>query len=203
MKVPLNQSKKRMDVERLPWAWHPDRSSPVKAPADFVEQLHAIDAGLEVTWSPVHERWLIWQRSPSSKNTVCPGWKLIFLWEHARTHAYLPLSDLVFHNLYMRDRNQYSSGAEYFAKIQQRIEAARLSRDREFTDERQTRQLEMTASHKISSAGNGSRSALFDQGTMIPSRGEANWKRETRKWRMPGELIQAEKDQKEKAFYGK
>jgi hypothetical protein len=200
--VPLNIHKGKVPgPEVLPWYWNPDCPYVEHPPKAFADQLKALDPGLRAVYSKVHERWLIWQQSPSSRNSLCPGWKLIFFWEHPVTKGYLPLNELVFDNLYRVDRNRYSSGVAYFEQMEAKVAAARAAKDKAYTDERQARQKEMVDSFKISNLGTGSKSALHDQGTIVPSRGEQQWRNQTAKWRMPKEVLNREAAEKEKAFY--
>lgn len=200
--VPLNQHKgPPPPQEVLPWHWHPDRLGITYAPAAFRAQLHEIDTDLEAVYSPVHERWLIWCRNVKMRNHICPGWQLIFLWEDSNKD-YLPLTELVFNNLYVASRQKWGRASKYYDDIRKRAAEAQQSQENSYQDERQARQREMAASWKISSAGQGNRSALHDQGELAPSKGTQNWMNETRRWRLPSELIQREKDEKEQREYG-
>ena len=201
--VPLNQrTGPPPGPEILPWYWHPDREGAQPPPAAFVEKLKAIDPGLGVVFSPVHERYIIWVRNPKIQNALCRGWQLLFLWEHPVTHAFLPLNELVFHNLFYISRQRWPNAQEYFDRIQADIEREKAARMKTFQDERQGVQRDFFKTNStISSAGSGSKSALSE--SIIPSPGEAAWRAETRKQRLPSEMIRHSQDEKEKEFYGR
>lgn len=202
--VPLRMHKgPKPGPEVLPYYWHPDRQDVQPAPKAFQLQLAAIDPDLRAVFSPVHERWLIWVRNARIQHWLCKGWQMLFFWEHATTHEFLPLDELLFHNLMLIDAKRYRSASEYFDKIEQRVAAGKEAKDRTYTDERRGLQMEMLDSNKISNLGTGSKSALHDDGTMVDSQGTANWRDETRKWRLPEALLRRERDEKEQRHYGK
>lgn len=202
--VPLNLHKgPKPGPEILPWYWHPDREMVKPAPAAFRAQLARIDPDLRAVFSPVHERWLIWVRNPRIQHWMCRGWQMLFLWEHPVTHEFLPLNELLFHNLMLIDAKRYRNGQEYYAKIEQRVAEAKEAKERTYTDERHGLQREMMDSHQISNLGTGSKSALHDDGSLVDSQGTRNWRAETRKWRMPAEFLRREKDEKEQQRYGR
>lgn len=202
--LPLNARKgPKPGPEVLPWYWHPGRFGIEQAPKAFLEKLAKIDPDLRAVFNPVLERWQIWIRRPANQNSLCAGWSLLFLWEHPTTKAFLPLDELVFHNLHLMDGTRFRNASEYFGKIEAEWEKNKEARSKAFDDTRKDMQADMMKTHVISSAGQGNRSALYDSGTVVPSRGEAAWRRETRKWRIPSELIQREANEKEQEYYGK
>lgn len=201
--LPLNQHKgPPPPPDVLPWYWHPNREGVKKAPADFSARLHEIDPDLEVVFSPVHERWIIWCKNSRIQHWLCRGWQLIMLWENPVTHEYMPLSNLVFGNLYYISREKWGNGKRYYDRTVAEAKARKDAKEKTYQDERQARQSEMAGSWKISSAGQGNRAALHDSGTLVPSQGEVNWRKETRRWRLPSEVIRREKDDKERRHYG-
>lgn len=207
--VPVNQRKgPPPGPEVLPWYWHPDREGAVPPPAAFAEQLARIDPDLRVCYSPVHERWILWVKNPrigrmGAAQWLCRGWQLLMLWEHSVTHEFLPLSELVFANVYLISAGRYAGAKEYYDKLMAEAERAKEERSKKFDNDRQAEQNEVRESWKISSAGDGSRSALHHSGTVVPSQGEAAWRAETRKHRLPPELLKREEEDREKAFYGR
>lgn len=200
--VPVTQPTTRPGPEILPWYWHPHRDGAQPPPAEFDRQLKEIDPSLFVCFSPVHERWLIWMVSPSSVNSLCTGWKLLMLWE-TPSGAYLPLDELVFNNLYFIDRRRWQGAAKYYAHIEREAARALEARNATYEAERESRQAEFEQSFAISTAGRGNRAALHHSGTTVPSRGEQNWLHETRRWRLPSEMLTREREEKERRFYGK
>ena len=202
--IPLNRpTGPKPGPEVLPWYWHPNRESVQQAPAEFRRRLHAIDSDLEAVFSPVHEGWLIWVKNPRIQHWLCKGWQLLYLWEHPQRHEFLPLNELVFHNLMLIDAKRYAGAQQYYEKVQAGVEEARLERDKVYTAERRDRQSEMLESHKISTAGTGSKSALHDTNDMVDTPGMRLWRRQTRKWRLPSEVLKREADEKEQRQYGR
>jgi len=211
--IALNQpTGPRPGPEILPWYWHPDREGALSPPEWFAKRLREIDPDLCVVFSPVHERYILWVKNPrighdpdpEVRDTIqmlgCVGWQLLMIWEHAETHVPIPLSELMFHNIYLISGERYPNARAYFDRIQEDIRRQIESRDKTFQGERQDFQNEYRkGTQVISSAGSGSKSALND--SVVPSRGEANWRADRRKWNLPAEMLQAERDQKEKDFY--
>lgn len=202
--VPLQQRKgPPPGPEILPWYWHPGREGAQPPPAAFAEQLKRIDPDLAVCFNPVLERWVLWVKNPRIQSEFCRGWQLLILWEHPVTKAYLPLNELMFHNIYVISAGRYANAREYFDKVESNISRQREQRAKDYDRERQAEQSELADFTRISSAAPGNRAALHHDGTLIPSQGHANHLRETRKWRLPSEMLKAEKDEKEKAAYGR
>jgi len=98
------------------WFWNPQRYGIDHGPEWFTKRLHNIDPELEVTWSPMHERWLVWAKSPKLVHPVCQGWRLLFV-HHDRDHNYLPLSELVFARIFEASVFAQGSAKAYFDRI--------------------------------------------------------------------------------------
>ena len=185
--------------------WHPQRFGVELAPDRIQAQLQAIHPSLSACRPPAQapvprRRWLIWsQEAVARTNPFSPGWYLVFVWEHPATGGYLPLEPFepLGFNLFRVMRTKNGGAAVYFDKIQAALRRSKHRREMRYTDDRQTRQREMLASRKISNIGTGSKFALHHDGTIVPSRGEANWLRETAMSRMPQAVrdrIAAERD---------
>jgi hypothetical protein len=208
--IPHNQHKgPTPPPEVLPWFWHPERDGAQPPPAAFDKRLKEIDKDLSVCFSPVHERWLVWARNPrigrdSSKATswLCPGWQLLYIWEHAITHEYLPLNELVFHNLMLIDAQKYGNAKQYYDKIEASIQRQREDRDKKYNSDRNAQQKDWYQSMQISTAGKGNKFSLNHDGSMIDSPSTAAWRKETAKFRLPSDAIKQTENEKEKAFYG-
>ena len=168
--------------------WHPDRQGVKRAPAADLKTLHAFHPDLSATWHPLKERWLVWYRKPSIQHHLCPGWLLLFVWEHAVTETYLPLTiDLVIANCYARSRMLFPNGEVYLQRLldeAERTKAAETARDQDEVQQRSKSYYDYT---KIKSIGRGSKSALHDSDG-LPSRGELNWRAQTAWQRMPQEV---------------
>lgn len=200
--VPLNQrTGPTPGPEILPWYWHPEREGAVPPPAAFAEQLVRIDPDLRVCYSPVHERWLVWVKNESRKNSLCAGWALIFLWEHPTTHEMLQLGELIFHNLFLVSRQRFPNAVGYYEKIESEIAKTKAAREKTYQDDRRASQKDIRDSWKISTAGKGNKSALHHSGTIVESPGEAAWRAETRKHRISADQLQREEGEREKRFY--
>ena len=182
--VPLNQhTGPKPGPEVLPWYWHPDRDGAQPPPAAFAKQLAEIDPDIKVCFSPVHERYLIWVRNPrigadpaSTAHWMCKGWQLLMLWEHPTTHEFLPLSELLFHNLVLIRATSHPSAVAYFNKIQDGIDKAKASLNASIDNDREAQQADWRQSMQISTAGKGNKFALHHDGTMVPGPAEQAWR---------------------------
>ena len=200
--VPLNQRKgPPLGPEILPWWWHPEREGAQPPPAAFAARLKEIDPELGVCFSPVHERWLIWVRNPRIQHPLCRGWQLLFLWEHPVTKEFLPLNELVFHNLYYISAERWPGAVGYFERIQADIAKQKAALEKDHQNDRRDYQRDFRNSLQISTAGRGNRAAMHHSGTIVPSPGEAAWRAETRKHTVSAEVLRNERDAKEKRHY--
>lgn len=105
------------------WYWHPFRSSVRFGPADFRAKLKAIDSGLDVTWSPVHQQWCIWMRKPRIQQALCWGWALLF------SVPPTMLDERVFARLFAASTDQWGSAKNYFRAVQRELEREREQRE--------------------------------------------------------------------------
>lgn len=202
--VPLNQRKgPPPGPDVLPWYWHPGREGVTPPPAAFDRQLKAIDPDLAVCYSPAHERWILWVKNARILNDLCRGWQLLMMWEHPVTKAYLPLSELVFHNLFYISRKRWPNAEAYYDRINADIQREKAARMKRFQDDRQTEQREFYQGLRPSNIGSGSKVQMYGSGTVVPSPGDLAHRNATRKQRLPSAFIKAEQDDKEKQFYGR
>jgi hypothetical protein len=201
--VPLNQERKRRDPEVLPWYWHPDRMGIERPPAAFDAQLKAIDKDLFVTYSKVHERWILWVRNARIQHPMCRGWQLLMIWEHAYTKEFLPLTELMFHNIFMISASRFPNAVKYYEDIQAGIEKRKQELQKDADNDRRALQSELLAGTQISSAGKGNKFALHHDGSVMPSLGELAWRKENRATRLPSDMLKQERDDKEREFYGR
>ena len=184
--------------------WHPDRLGVELAPAATAAKLLTIHTSLAACRPPAkapvrRSRWLIWARDARATNPFCPGWYLVFVWEVTKTHAALPLEPFshLEECIYAVMAIKVGGQQAYFKKMFAERVAAKQAREATYQDNRQTKQREFLASRRISTAGRGNRFALHHDGTIVPSRGEANWLRERVEQRMPSEVqkrLKAERD---------
>lgn len=150
--------------EALPHYWHPNRPDSRLAPEWFRAKVKQLGQELEVCWSPMHERWLVWMRKPRVTHRLCPGWWLLFVHQTAN-REYLPLDERLLARIESCSVKADGSARKHFDRI-----AAEIERDRQRADE-QWRQdtLDMAlpfydySQIKISMAGpsNGSKFATY------------------------------------------
>ena len=109
--------------ETSKWFWHPNRASVRFGPAHFRKELKALNKDLEITWHPLDEEWLIWNRSPRFQHKLCQGWTLLF------PVAPWNLDNRVFALLYSRWMASFGGAKGYFDRIE-----AEMARDKERAD---------------------------------------------------------------------
>lgn len=116
----------KVGPEVNPWFWNPNLPGVRTAPPSFKERLwREVGDDVEITWNPIRERWMVWERAPRIQHPICRGWKLLFLHE-GPDKEYLPLDERVFARLFYASVMVQGSGREYFNRI-----VAEMERDRE------------------------------------------------------------------------
>lgn len=126
---------KGLPPEANVWYWNPNRIGIRLAPAWFRKRLHEeFDPDLEVTWAVIHQRWLLWVRHPKINQSVCQGWRLLFVHQSA-DHQYLPLDERVFARLVNASVDRHGSAKRYVERI-----VSEFERDRELTEKRQAQE---------------------------------------------------------------
>lgn len=185
--------------------WHPNRAGVEHAPESFQRQLHEMHPDLHCCRPPVNapvadgSAWLFWYRRPRVTHRLCPGWLLLFAWRNSATNQPEPLDARCFAVLYGSSAMKFGSGAEYFKRaVEEKMADAKKSRDRAFQSHRRAKQRELTDSHRITSAGTGSKFARHHDGSVVPSRGDLNWHLDNRRRILPPELIASEDAAKER-----
>ena len=184
--------------------WHPDRLGVELVPAAILAKLQAIHPTLSACRPPakapvLRTRWLIWARDPRATNSFCPGWYLVFVWEVTKTHAALPLEPFSHLEdcIYAVMALKVGGHQAYFKKMFAARAAAKQTREATYQDGRQARQRDFLAARRISTAGRGNRFALHHDGTIVPGQGELAWLRENAEARMPSEVrerLKADRD---------
>lgn len=189
--------------ESMEHYWHPNRAGVEHAPADFLYKLREMHPDLHCTRPPANAplgkapAWTLWYRRERITHSLCPGWMLLFVWR-SDDGTPQPLDERVFAVLYGSSALKWGSGSNYFKRcIDEKIADAKLSRDRAFQNHRHAKQRELTDSHRITSAGTGSKFARHHDGSVVPSRGDLNWHLENRRRILPPELIASEDAAKE------
>lgn len=181
--------------EMLPMYWHPERVGVKLAPESFRRRLKDIHVTLDATWHPLRQRWLIWARKPAVQNPVCPGWNLIFLWEHPVTNEYLPLNELVFLNLYQQSKFAYPNAEKYFESIMAKLAKQKADADATLAARNDAFTRDYLQHTKIKSIGKGSKFVNHHQDG-VAGKYELAERARTAEQRLPKEWIeQAKRDQ--------
>ena len=120
--------------ETLHWYWNPSRFGVELAPEWFRRKLKEIGEELEVTWSPVHERWLVFSRAPRVQHKICSGWRLLFV-NQEPSGEYLPLDERVFARLVAASVITHGSAKAYFDRIKAEFERDNERKDRKHTQD--------------------------------------------------------------------
>src|SRR6185436_18617380 len=90
-KVPIKRAGKIPGPEIIPWFWSPSNVSAIFAPEEFRKRLKAeMGDELDITWTPIDERWLVFARAPRVQHKLCQGWRLLFV-HQGPDGEYLPL----------------------------------------------------------------------------------------------------------------
>jgi len=181
--------------------WHPEREGVEHCPKEFDRPLKLVHPGLYITRPPsgtpkgdkhaADQRWIVWQRNPSTRHPLCPGWSLLFLWP-PRDYEPIPLDNRIFANLAIINPLRYKGGIDYF----NRVIAAGMEKDAERNEAaqhqyRHDRRKDYIEATKIKNIGKGNKFALFHDGGTIPSRGEENWLHELGAF-LPADVIKAD-----------
>jgi hypothetical protein len=188
--------------------WHPQRMGVEPGPSWFSARLAAISPKLAVCRPPARapllfkrRAWLVWCREPAVTHPLCPGWTLLFAWETPWREP-LPLDDRILANLYLRDPNRYRDAVQYYDRITAEQTRTEEYNNRAFDAHTMDRSLDVRQYRKIKNIGLGNKFALHHDGSMIPSRGEANWRKETLYQRLPASVRAEVEEQDERLTKG-
>lgn len=196
------ETPKPLDAGALFHFWYPGRDGIEMCPKDFGDRIRdEICADVEMCRPPgcapmpQPAPWIAWYRKPQVTHWLSPGWLLLFVWQTS-DRIPLPLDERVFANLYRISARAWGNAEKYFDSVVKTIkdDKARIaSIDKARTD---AKRQEMFASHKIKNIGSGSKFALHHDGSIVPTRGEANWLRERELANMPGEMAKATRERR-------
>lgn len=183
----------------MDYYWHPDREGVEQAPEAFQRDLRSVDPHgvVRVVRPPagaplVFERaWLVWYRKPSVTHYLSPGWLMLREWRDRHGEP-LPLDPRVFSYLYSVSAQQFGSGKQYWDHCVSEMNREKASREKFHRDGNHDRAEDFRQSTLIKNIGSGNKFSLHHDGTVIPSRGQANWIAERRKRMISGELSAAE-----------
>lgn len=198
---------KPLDPGALFHYWYPEREGVEPAPRDFAEKLAAVSPDVRCVrppaGAPLRSRcWLVWYRKREVTHWLSPGWLLVCAW-HAPDGSPLPLDNRLLANLYLQSLQggreifgrDFANAREYFAHITHTIERDQAARDKLHKDDLADRTKDFTDQRKIKNIGHGSKFALHHDGTLAPSRGEANWLRERQDDLLPAEIMKQHREE--------
>jgi hypothetical protein len=189
----------------LDYYWHPEREGVEHAPADFLRDLKSIDLNdrVRVVRPPpgaplLYKRaWLLWYRNPRVTHYLSPGWLMLCEWRGSDGEP-LSLDQRVFSFLYSRSAKEFGNGRKYWQHCVSERNREKAAMNKIHTDGNHDRTEDYRQFMKIKNIGAGNKSALHDDGTVVPSRGQANWLAERRKRMIPGDVARAEARQHER-----
>lgn len=193
--------RKPLPPEALYHFWHPNREGVERCPKGFAKELAAIHVDLAIVKPPAQaptptRPWLVWYRKPSISHYLSPGWMLLFAWQ-TREGEPLPLDNRVFANLYRISARAFGNGLAYFNSVVATLESEKAARDKADTNYRHDHSDEYFEYTKIKSSGRGNKFALHHDGSVVPSRGEANWMADRDLSAMPKEVADETKAKRE------
>lgn len=178
--------------------WNPDRDGVEPCPKAFDAKLKALHTDLAMCRPPARaplksHPWLCWYRKPEVTHWLSPGWTLLFCWQEPSLKP-LPLDDRVLANLYTISAFRFGGAVGYFDNIVKTLKAERAASEAIDKDRTDSKRKEMMDFWKVKNIGQGNKSALHGDGSVVPSRGEANWSRELEKTTMPSEWLKERRE---------
>ena len=202
--VPLAPSEKEMPDEAMDHFWHPDREGVEHAPEWFVRDLRAIDKLNQIrvvrppAGAPLYQKhaWLVWYRTSKVTHYLSPGWLMLREWRDVN-HEPLPLDGRVFSYLYSVSAQQFGSGKGYWEHCVAEMNREKAARNKVHVDGNHDRMEDYRQFMQVKNIGAGNKFSLHHDGTVIPSRGQANWLAERRKRMIPGDVARDEAQQRE------
>lgn len=216
----VNTHPKALDAGALYTFWHPDREGVESCPADFQAKLNEIggfdERGREKlrcvkppAGAPIRcHGWLVFVRKPEITHWLSPGWLLVLAWNNGvePTPKPLPLDNRILANLYLQSLKggrevfgrDFDSAVQYFdhvVAVMHRDKQKQEAANAQYNKDRQRDHWDYT---KIKNIGHGSKFALHHDGTVMPTRNEANWVRE-RQADLPSDVAARDRDEIKRA----
>lgn len=176
-------SKAPLGRERLMQYWHPQRFGVEFAPPAFRSLIAELFPNVEIVKSPVHERWLVWERSAVT-HPICRGWSLRFPWMTA-DGGYLPLDQRLLAALYARSFRHQGGAVAYYDRVMHELDRLSAANSATFEADSQALRKEYRDFRKIKNIGRGNKFAFHHDGSIVPSQGERNWRQDTARYRRP------------------
>jgi hypothetical protein len=151
-------STEKVGPEHSPWYWNPNRVGVKFAPDWFLTKLHDLDPDLTITWSPIHENWIVWMKSPRIQSPLCTGWALLFIVKES-DNSYRPLDERIFARLFSASARKWGKGRDYFLAIEREMERDREKKEKNRNDDVRHSAGEYYDFMKIKNIGKGSKFA--------------------------------------------
>ena len=202
--VELAAREAELPDEAMDHYWHPDRPGVEQAPDWFQRDLRSIDKDDRVRVvrppesAPLYQprAWLVWYRKPAVTHYLSPGWLMLREWRDVR-HEPLSLDVRVFSYLYSVSAQQFGSGKGYWNHCVSEMKREKDAKNKVHTDGNHDRMEDYRQFTQIKNIGSGSKFSAHHDGTVVPSRGHANWLAERRRRLIPGDVARDEAKQRE------
>lgn len=203
---------KPLPRESLYHYWYPAREGVEPAPRWFADRLTDLHKDLACCRPPANaptpsHAWLVWYKVDRVTHPLCPGWSLLFVWQDrsedlkgAIVLTPLPLDERVFANLYRISARKFGSGVKYFESVVKTMRDDKARRDAANQQYRDDRRKDYWQATKIKNIGAGSKFARHHDGTVVPSRAEANWLRERGDKDMPESVTKPRRERQRKSL---
>lgn len=162
-KTPVSQTisrPRKLDPEYNIWWWNPSRPIVKLAPEWFRAKVKEIDESLEVTWSPLAERWLVFARAEHFRTPVCAGWRLLFV-HHDENKQYMPLDERLLARLFLIDSTRNGGSKAYFERIVSEYERSQAKGRKDRQQEAIDRAMPYYEYSQIKNIGKGSKFATY------------------------------------------
>lgn len=193
-RIPIAAPEPVLPDAAMDYYWHPDREGVEQAPDEFNRALKGIDKydRVRVVRPPesaplVYKRaWLIWYRNPRVKHYLSPGWLMLAEWRFRGEPLWL--DERVFSFLYSRSAQQFGNGVKYWEHCVAEMQREKAAKEKFHSDGNHDRSEDYRQYMQIKNIGAGNKAALHHDGTVIPSRGQANWLAERRKRMISSEV---------------
>lgn len=162
-KTPIKQTiskPKSVGPEHNIWWWNPARPVVQLAPEWFREKVKEIDGSLEVTWSPLAERWLVWIKAENFRTPICAGWRLLFV-HHDENRQHLPLDERLLARLYLIDSTRNGGSKAYFDRIVSEYERDQVKQRKDRHQDAIDHAMPYWEHSQIKNIGKGSKFATY------------------------------------------
>lgn len=177
----------------MDYYWHPQRDGVEQAPDDFQRELALISTDVRVVRPPAGaplyytRAWLVWYRKPSVTHPLSPGWLMLRDWRDSAGEP-LALDARVFSFLYSVSARVFGNGRKYWDHCVEEMKRDRAAKEKIHRDGNHDRTEDYRRFMQVKNIGAGNKFSLHHDGTVVPSRGQANWLHERRKRMRPADM---------------